>query len=76
MNHPEKGALVRLIDDFGRDAGLAIFMELHPPHSELPNGKTLDLSWHFSVLDGEGDLRLLNTSDWTLIPADPDSCNP
>lgn len=76
MRPPEKGALVRLIDEWGRDTGLAIFMDLHPPHSDLANGKTLDLFWHFSVIDEKGELRYLNTSNWTLIPADPDSCNP
>ena len=76
MTTPEKGALVRLIDDCGSDTGLAVFMDLHPPHSELGLGGRADLFWYFSVLDEKGTMRYLNTSNWTLIPVDPDSCNP
>ena len=76
MSRFSKGTLVRLIDESGGEAGLGIYMDLHQPGFAPSKGKHFDTFWHFSVIDDKGELRYLNTSDWTLIPADPDSCNP
>ena len=62
------GDLVRLIDVNGADGGLVLYLGRHPPDTSLDR-------WHFSVIDKMGKVKHLNTLLWTLIPADPDSCN-
>jgi hypothetical protein len=70
-----KGELVGLVDVNGERAGLAMYMDTHPPGTiDVPRND--DVLWHFSVLDGAGKVRYLCTSKWTLIPVDPDPCNP
>lgn len=71
----ERGDLVRLIDVNGTDTGLAMYMDLHPPGHQLGE-KWNDAYWHFSVIDARGETIYLCTFDWTILPADPDSCNP
>jgi len=72
----DRGALVRLINESGVDSGFAMYMDLHPPGFLPSNGKQYDGFWHFIVIDPKGQLKYLSTHSWTLIPADPDSCNP
>ena len=57
---PKPGDLVRLIDHNGDGwDNLAILVSL----------REIDLFWHWEVLM-DGKPRLLNTSNWTLIPID------
>lgn len=76
MSKYERGRLVRMIDDWGRDTGLGIYMDLHPPGYKSSGGKHFDSFWHFSVINEKGELIFLHTSSWTLVPVDPESCNP
>jgi len=76
MSKLSKGTLVCLIDANGSSAGLGIYMDLHQPGFGPSKGKHFDTFWHFSVIDARGELMYLNTSDWTLVPIEPDSCNP
>ena len=76
MSRRSKGTLVILIDVNGENVGLGIYMGLHPPGFLPSEGKQFDTFWHFSVIDTKGELKYLSTHNWTLIPADPDSCNP
>jgi len=67
------GDLVRLIDVNGADCGLVLYLGRHPPGTD--HGRGAHNGWHFSVIGRTGEVKHLNTLLWTLIPADPDSCN-
>lgn len=67
------GDLVRLIDVNGSDRGLVLYLDRQPPGTS-PD-RSVHSGWHFSVIDKMGEIKHLNTLLWTLIPADPDSCN-
>ena len=73
FNH---GDLVHLIDDYGANKGYGIYVDLLAPGSRTESDKELDTFWHFKIVDVKGEMKYLNTTLWSLIPADPDSCNP
>ena len=65
----KQGDLARLIDIAGDDKGVCIFISKRRLTTEdkMLKGFTNDY-WHFEVLH-ENTVKLLNTFDWTLIPA-------
>ena len=73
FNH---GDLVHLIDDCGANKGYGIYVDLLAPGFRTESDKELDAFWHFKIVDVKGEMKYLNTTLWSLIPADPDSCNP
>jgi len=76
MSRFSRGALVHLINEHGADEGFAMYMDIHPPGFLPSDGKRFDTFWHFSVINIKGELEYFSTHHWTLVPADPDSCNP
>ena len=72
FNH---GDLVHLIDDCGANKGYGIYVDLLAPGFRTESDKELDTFWHFKIVDVKGETKYLNTTLWSLIPADPDSCN-
>ena len=75
MSRLSKGTLVSLIDVNGKNVGFGTYMDLHPPGFLPSEGRQFDTFWHFSVIDVKGEIKYLSTHSWTLIRADPDSCN-
>jgi len=62
------GDLYRVIDSFGIEVGLAIFVEMIAPHtlSEV-EGVHKPAHWNMKVLVRE-KIMYLDTSNWTLLP--------
>lgn len=67
----KRGDLVYLINGDGEIEGVVIYMDTHPPGS-LPIEAELEHStwWNYSIIDQSGRLRYIDTTNWTLTPAD------
>ena len=65
----KQGDLARLIDVNGDDRGICVFINKRrlTPEDKMSRGFINSYYWHFEVLH-ENAVKLLNTSDWTLIP--------
>ena len=70
------GDLVRVIDVNGSDMGFGTYIDLLEPGADRESDPNAGLGWRFKVIDVTGEMKYLRTTLWTLIPADPDSCNP
>ena len=70
------GDLVRVIDINGSDMGFGTYIDLREPGTDWGSDPDDARFWRFKVIDVTGEMKYLRTTLWTLIPADPDSCNP
>ena len=64
---PKEGDICRAINSSGQDSGLAIFVEKIPPHTLSQTVTDFYMLWNMKVLM-QGEIRYLDTNNWTLIP--------
>lgn len=70
------GGLYKVISEHGEEkAGPGVLLGIHEPYALSEDVVYSVNHWYLSVLHG-GRVQYYNTSTWTLIPLDPDSCNP
>ena len=70
------GGLYKVITEHGEEKdGPGVLLGIHEPDTLSEDVVYSVNHWYLSVLHG-GRVQYYNTSTWTLIPLDPDSCNP
>jgi hypothetical protein len=75
-NRYKIGGLYKVISEHGEEKdGPGMLLGIHEPYTLSEDVVYTVNHWYLSVLHG-GRVQYYNTSTWTLIPLDPDSCNP
>jgi hypothetical protein len=70
------GGLYKVISEHGEEkVGPGVLLGIHEPYTLNEDAVHYVNHWYLSVLHGNR-VQYYNTSTWTLIPLDPDSCNP
>lgn len=64
---PKEGDICRVINSSGQDVGLAIFVEKIPPYVLSQAVTDFYMFWNMKVL-AQGNIKYLDTSNWTLLP--------
>jgi hypothetical protein len=70
------GGLYKVISEHGEEKdGPGMLLGIHEPYTLRDVSVESRNLWHVSILHGS-KIQHYNTSTWTLVPLDPDSCNP